>query len=128
MAYNQQNGTRPLLLRRRCDWAVDPLVALVAQLPLTSQQYLHPRDVQWSLWPDLDVRKPLRGAELMRWHDGRRTLWRDNDCYHRHYRRVRRHLWVSSDGIFDPEVLRYTPSSSREFTIARRECRECVKR
>ena len=112
MGSNQQNGTRPLLLRRRCDWVVDPLVALVAQLSLASQQYLHPRDVQWPLWLDLNVCKPLRGAELMRWHDGRRTLWRDNDRYYRHYRRVRRHLWVSSDGIFDPEVLRYTPPSS----------------
>jgi hypothetical protein len=100
---NLQTSNRLLLLRLRRDWAVFSLVALVAQLRLASRKYLHPRDVQWPLWLDLDVREHLWLAE-------RRTLWGDNNCHSRRNRRVRRHLWGSNGDIFVPEASRQTSS------------------
>ena len=105
MGFNQQTSNRLHLLRHRHIWAVFALVEMVAQILLASQHYLHPRDVQWPLWRNLNVRWHL-------WSPARCTLWQDNNCHSRRYWRVLRHLWVS---IVDICVLETPRSKTRSW-------------
>jgi hypothetical protein len=101
----QQTGNCLHLLRHRHDRAVRALVEMVAQIRLAPQHYLHPRDVQWPVWRNLDIRWHL-------WRAGRCTLRRDNNCHCRRYRRVLRHLWFSSGNTCDPETSRERKTSA----------------